>query len=49
MAVSFYMLELSDEEIINLWALMSLLDAGGKLDKPEQDILHKLERLVKGE
>ena len=43
----FYMLELSDEEMTCLWALLSLLDAGGKLDRPEQVILEKVEAMLK--
>lgn len=46
MATVTHMLELSDEEMVYLWALLSLLDAGGKLDRPEQGILEKVERML---
>lgn len=41
----YHLLELSDEEMICLWALLTLLDVAGKLDKPEQSILLKVEKM----
>jgi hypothetical protein len=46
--MSFYMLELTEEELTGLWALLMLLKIGDRLDGPEVPILDKVQRLMEG-
>jgi hypothetical protein len=45
-----YMLELTDEELSTLWAMVNFLDAmaGGISDRIEKDVLDKIQRLMEG-
>lgn len=43
----FHMLELSDEEMNCLWALLLLLERSGKLTGVEMNILCKVDRMCK--
>jgi len=45
----FYMLELTEEELCGLWALLMLLKIGRQLDGPEGPILEKVQRLMEGQ
>ena len=43
-----FILELSFEELIRLWAILTFLDASGNLESDEQPICAKVQRLLEG-
>lgn len=43
-----YILELSEDQLIRLLSILRLLDIKGRLNKDEQRIMSKVERLAEG-